>query len=211
MGTVTVAALVAETRRLLQDESNVAQRWTDTVLIGLLNEAALAIVRLLPQANSKIVNHTLAPGVRQVLPADAVSLLSVMGTYNTGTTNVPYSISTFDLAKMDAAFPSWRATPASSRTLQYAPDPHDLFAFYVYPPSSGAVVLQYAAVPTTMTLGGTFPLADIFAEPATHYAAYKALYADSDNERNAAVAATNRQAFYSLLAVPDPLAPKRGS
>lgn len=212
MGTKTAGELTSDLRVLLQDTSNVSQRWTDADLRGYLNTAALAVVRLLPHLNSATYVHTLVPTtVHQSLPVDAVAYLAVLGNLNVTTEAFTSTVTTFDVNRMDASAQTWRnPSITSTRVYQAAPDPADAFKFYVYPSASGKLSVQYAYIPAKMTAPETiFPLSDIVAEPAVYYAAYSALIVDSDNDRSATQANLYRQTFFSLLSLPDPAAEKR--
>ena len=210
MGTRTAAAITSDLRLLLQDTSNVSQRWSDSALRLYLDTAILRIVTLLPHMNSTTYVHTLTPGVHQSLPADAVSYIGVLGNLNPSTEAFTSTVTPFDVAKMDASFPSWRNTATSqNRVYQAAPDPGNAFKFYVYPAASGKISVQYAFVPPKLATAETlFPLSDILEEAAIYYAAHSALIVDADNDRSAAQAGLYRQTFYSLLALPDPAASK---
>lgn len=212
MGTKTAGELIGDLRILLQDTSNVSQRWSDAVLRGYLNTAALAIVRLLPQLNAKTYAHTLVPTtVHQALPPDAVAFLAVLGNLNPTTEAFVSTVTPFDVSRMDASAQTWRnPSVTGTRIYQAAPDPADSFKFYVYPAATGKISVQYAVIPTAMAdSDDTFPLSDIVAEPAVYYAAYSALIVDADNDRSATQANLYRQTFFSLLSLPDPSAEKR--
>ena len=207
MGTVVASAIIADARRLLQDESNVVQRWTDAVLLAALNEAQLMVATLQPTASAATAVVTLDAKARQSLPADALSFLRVTTNLANDGVTPTVVVTPATVEELDMTNPLWRtAMPGVNVVLRAAPDPSDVYAYYVSPPvSGGKIELQYAKVPVTIaTTSATITLHDRFRTALTHFVVYKAFEQDGEAPANQSLAASHQQKFFALVMGADP-------
>lgn len=205
---VTVASVIAEARRLLQD-GGATQRYTDGQLIAALNEGQNAIVRLDNSAKTMLEDRATVTGVRQTLPDTAVAFMRVH--CNIAASAPTNAVTSTTVSELDTALSTWRAA-VGARVLQAAPDEFDPLAFYIYPAlASGSIRVQYAVLPTPAISGGNITLPDRFALGVTHFVVYKMFEADSDNANNAAMATKHQQQFFATVLGPKALQPPRGS
>jgi hypothetical protein len=194
---VTVASVLAEVRRLLQDTGVLAFRYDAPSLLNALNLGQFAITKLDPLATSTIIPHTLTSGVRQTLPTDALQYFRVNCVL---VSTVPTTVvTTTTVDELDVAHPLWRAA-TGSKVLQAAPDPYDPSSFYVYPAAVGAVQVQYSRTPS-LVVDGTLniSLPDRYQLALQHFMVYKILEQDSDDESNETLAAKHYQHFMGAL------------
>ncbi len=202
MGTVLASAVIADARRLLQDESNAAQRWTDPTLLALLNEAQLTVASLLPTSSASTTVVTLTASARQILPADALAFLGVNSNMLSDGVTPTSVVMPTTVEELNATNPTWRSPMVGiTQVLRAAQDPNDVYAYYVAPPvSGGKIELQYAKVPATIaSLASVITLHDRFRTAFAHFITYKALEQDSDAAGSQQLMQGHQQKFFSLI------------
>lgn len=188
----TVGNVATAARYLLQDETPV--RWTDTEVIGWVNDGQREIVALKPDANAVRTDFACAAGAYQTLPSDGVRLLDVVR--NVGGPR----IRRVDRYIMDIEAPDWHEATASATTDHYIFEEEVPDAFYLYPPrpasTPGSVVIVYSALPTEATiLADSLTLDDEYFNPLVDYVAYRCFMKDSEFDNQAARADAHYTAF----------------
>ena len=76
MPTTLASAIISKARILLQDSG--AVRYSDSELLGWLNDGQREAATLKLDVYTKISNVTLVPGTRQSCPSDAVQFLDAL-------------------------------------------------------------------------------------------------------------------------------------
>lgn len=195
----TVNDLLNRTRDLIQDvEGN---RWKDAELIRWINDAMQEIVRVKPESNAEFRDKSLASGVTQSLPSDALNLIRVV---STGTQSSPGKVPTLvDINQMNRADPNWRYSVATT-TVEHIMLDAQRDKFHVYPPNNGSgfLVLECGIFPTKVTdLFDQIVLDDDFAPTILNYVCYRALDKDADHMPERQRAAGFLKAFYDGLGV----------
>lgn len=183
-------------RRLLQDENLSAPRYTDAELLAWLNEAYLAIIKIVPAEGMRVGNITLAAGVNQSLPAGGILLVSVRRNMDlSGAVITPTS-----RAALDAFVPGWHTSTQASTIVHYMPDATDASRFSVYPPALANTVVeaQWVHTPEPATsLSEEIKVRDVFAPALVNYVAFRLYSKDADDASNAQVASAYYSAFLS--------------
>jgi hypothetical protein len=186
--------IIRKARILLNDPDGV--RWPDADLLGWLNSAQLQVVAVRPDAKATKVDHALAPGVEQAIPANGTRLLDVIR--NT-TGRAVTLISRDQLSAYDV---DWYASAPSATAKHYTFDDSDPKAFEVYPPAAvGAKVrLLYAAIPTDCAdLESGVDLDAIYEGALIDFVCYRAWAQDSDSPADANNAANAISTFMQAL------------
>lgn len=106
---MTARYFVERMLTVLQDEA--AVRWPVPECVRNLNEALLMLAVDRPDAVAVTVEHTLAAGYRQALPADAMGLIQVECN-NEGRRR---AVRRVDVLQLDAVAPYWRSQSVSMR------------------------------------------------------------------------------------------------
>ena len=116
-----VSEVITMLRRMLQDVSNVSQRWSDDSLLVWLVEGCQSIVLAKPDVGTRIVSHQInKDSARQNLPDDAVAFIRLISNVATG-----QAITRSTIADYDACSPGWRNAPAKDNVKQYVFDELD--------------------------------------------------------------------------------------
>ena len=147
---MTPAEVITEARSLIQD-TRVPYRYSDTVLLGFVNQTIKRMVMLRPDLFITQANITTAPNVvEQTLPSTAVRLVDIFRTV-TGT-----AVEEVDRDQFDRAYPAWVNDPAGL-PVKYMRHPRNPRAYFLYPrPSTGVVlVAEYVDTPPTYTIAQT--------------------------------------------------------
>ena len=185
-GTILVKDAIWRISVLLQDVSPQFARWPEKEIVNYLNDAHLAITKLLPAASSRIDAIKLSPGTRQSIetiaaanckPGDgSVPAVPVLGTQvldvirNMGADGLTPGNAIRLLSDgrevMDSQTPGWHAITGAAVT-GYMYDPRMPRYFYITPgaPVSPAMWAEVAftaqpiAIPNTGTAGAELYLA----------------------------------------------------
>lgn len=189
--TTTVASLLSKAATILQDTSNV--RWTTSELLGWLNDGQRDLVALKPNANTKNVPVQLAPGTKQSLPSDAVTLLDVIRNMGTGGNTPGKSIRLVSREIIDNQVPDWHAITPDATVKHFIFTPFDPKNYYVYPPQPasgcGYVEILYSASPADCVNGGNIQLDDVYATTLMNYVIAKAYSKDAEYANGAQASA----------------------
>lgn len=187
---VTVAEIVNNAKRILQEVTSEGTRWTNDELAGWLNEFYQAAVGLKPDVSTVNEEVTLATGTKQSIPAAGLRLLDVIR----NTTGKMTGISVTTRKSLDTVRRAWHSDPASTRIEHYVFDDLDPTTFYVYPPADTGtdVEILYSTVPEPHDLSTgfsvysleDFKLNDAHAPAATDYLLYRAFAKDAETPQN---------------------------
>jgi hypothetical protein len=150
---MTPAEVIVEVRRLLSD-TLAPQRYSDTVLLGFVNQTIKRMAILRPDLFAVIGNiSTTANTVLQSMPSDSIRLMEIFQVVN-GDAVTEVSRDTFD-----QTYPNWVSeTPGTPvNFMRHVRNPNK---FFVYPrPVSGVVLVgEYAQSPTDYDVDDTILL-----------------------------------------------------
>lgn len=202
--TVTVEEIINKVSYLLNDEDNV--RWTREELLGWVNDAQVAIVKLKPGANNKIVAMKLQPGARQAIPDDGWLLLEITRNLGSDGSTPGQMIQLVSRDLLNRFNMSWYSDTNSAVTKNYMFTLQDQPSFYVYPPSDGTgyVEVNYSFFPPELTdEDDVISIRDIYYTAIIDYVAYKALMKDSEEGANGQIAERYYSAFMAELSIKD--------
>ena len=202
MGTVTVAQITTRCWNVLNDAG--ATRWLQPEMTDWINDAMREIVNVDPDANSKLANVTLAAGTKQVLPAGAIALGKLVRNMGVGGATPGEAPRPVAIKLMDLHRPTWHADTATLVVKNYMPDPRTPRNFYVWPPMSGATVVEceYSTLPTpVVNPSDSITLDDFYVNAIVDYVLYRAFSKDIELLNSKTKAATHKAAFDQSMAV----------
>ena len=144
---MTPADVVAEVRRLVQDQI-VPYRYSDTVLLGYVNQTLKRMSILRPDLFTDIVDiPTTANSAVQALPAEAIRLVDIFQVKGGN------AITEVDRETMNRNYPGWmnEAAGIPVNFMRHVKNPD---RFFLYPrPAAGVVLVgEYAASPVNYTI-----------------------------------------------------------
>lgn len=149
--------------------------WSDTELIGYLNEAIRATCNVKNDAYTLQAAITLAAGVTQELPAAGLALFDISENTVSGrrVTNV-------DRALLDSENRFWPAATPEVDVQHFTADDRAPRRFYVTPPNdgTGSVLALYGALPDPVSLSSgadVMPLQDTYQPALISFAVSRAL------------------------------------
>ncbi len=151
---MTPSEVIAEARRLIQD-TKTPYRYSDTVLLGFVNQTFKRMVLLRPDLFAVISDFTTTAGtVLQSCPADSTRLIEIFQVKDGD------AVTEVNRATLDRTVPGWqRETPGQPvNFMRHVRNPN---RFFVYPAPEAGVVLvgEYAQTPPDYALDDevTFP------------------------------------------------------
>ncbi len=144
---MTPAEVITEVRRLIQD-TKTPYRYTDTVLLGFVNQTLKKMVIIRPDLFSVITDISTTPNtVIQSLPSDAMRLVEIFAVKN-GNAILEVTRDT-----LDQTTPGWLSeTPGTP--VNYMRHVRNPYRYFLYPaPTAGVqLVAEYAQTPADYTL-----------------------------------------------------------
>lgn len=197
--TTPVQDVINRARILLVDPDGI--RWTDTELVGWVNDAQRSIAVVKPNASATTASFACAAGTKQTLPADALYLIDVVR--NLGGTR--RAIRCVARSILDAESPDWHGAAEVSICRAFAYDDRQGVTFYVFPPLAAATAIEvvYSTAPAAVTLGGSLTIPDMYSPAVLDYIMYRALSKDVDYAANVGQAETYRVRFLETLGMRD--------
>lgn len=147
---MTPQDVITEVRRLIQDES-APLRYSDTVLLGYVNQTLKKMTMLRPDLFSVITDiTTVANSVVQTLPSTSMRLVEIFQVKN------GQSIQEVSRDVFDQVYPDWTNDAAGTPTkyMRHVRNPN---SYFLYPrPTAGIVLVgEYVAFPPNYTLAQT--------------------------------------------------------
>jgi len=181
--TILALSIITEASTILGDSSNA--RWSQSDLLGYLNDAQLEAVTLAPKVNPVRVTVQLLPGITQELPNDGILLLDIF--WNMGanglTIGQPITITNIDV--MRKRRPNWTTDTASGVVQTYMYDEKDPVHYSVWPPQPNPawyIDINYSAVPVAIPDYGpstTITIDDYWKNALLSFVLYRAFSKDA--------------------------------
>jgi hypothetical protein len=174
---MTPNEVITEVRRLIQD-TKVTFRYSDTVLLGFVNQTLKKMAVLRPDLFAVIADFTtVANTVLQSCPTDSVRLMQIFQ-IKSGDAVTEVSKET-----LDQMYPNWVNEVAGIPVnfMRHVRNPNK---FFVYPrPSSGVILVgEYAQSPATYALNDTVALLpDAYLTSVVEGAVYLAESVDNEH------------------------------
>jgi hypothetical protein len=147
---MTPAAIIAEVRRLIQD-TKTPFRYSDTVLLGFVNQTLKKMVIIRPDLFSVITDIPTTPGtVVQSLPSDAMRLIEVFAVKGGN------AVREVSRDMLDQTTPGWLSESAGT-PVNFMRHVRNPYRYFLYPaPVAGVELLaEYAQTPPDYTLDAT--------------------------------------------------------
>lgn len=199
-GTLTVAKVFTNVRELLGDKDPGGLIWLDSELFAWLNEGALEIIRLRPEASAVTDNHVMSAGTQQSLPSDGMALLNVE--YN-GTSAAPGRVCRLvDRRQLDNNIPDWHTQTRKKEVVWVMVSESNPNLFWVYPPNDGTGTLTYtySKYPTSVSAStDLLPVPDTFLSPLVDYICFRAYLKQMESKESQSRAVEHRQLFDNAM------------
>jgi hypothetical protein len=147
---MTPAEVITEVRRLVQDQL-APYRYSDTVLLGYVNQSLQRMAILRPDLFTDIVDiATTAGAAVQSLPAEAIRLVDIFQVKNGN------AITEVDRETMNRNYPGWM-NEASGTPVNFMRHVKNPDRYFLYPrPAAGVVLVgEYAKSPIDYTLNAS--------------------------------------------------------
>lgn len=156
---MTPNEVIAEVRRLIQDTST-PYRYSDTVLLGFVNQTLKRMVMLRPDLFAVIGDFTTTPNtVLQSCPADSTRLIEIFQVKNGN------AVTEVNRDTIDRSTPGW-VNETAGQPVNFMRHVRNPNRFFVYPrPVAGVVLVgEYAQTPPNYTLNQaiTYPIDTYF-------------------------------------------------
>ena len=187
--------IITEARALVQD-SRTPYRYSDTLMLGWVNQTLKRMVMLRPDLFSLIGDiPTTADTVLQSCPADSMRLVEVFQVKNGN------AITETNRESLDRIHPSW-AGDASGNPVNFMRHVRNPNRFFVYPrPAAGVVlVAEYVQTPAAYTINQTINmLSDAYLPAVVDGVVFLAESVDDENV-NSGRAKMFQDSFNQVLA-----------
>jgi len=151
---MTPQEIIDEVRILIQDTDATTPRYTDSTLVGFVNQTLKRMAVVRPDLFAYIGEIPLSDGeVVHTAPSDSIRVFEIFRVKNGG------SIREVSREMMDQSAPSWQADTAGACTnwMRHSRNPN---RFFTYPASttSQIVIGEYGQTPPTVAIGDTITL-----------------------------------------------------
>lgn len=153
---MTPAEVITEVRRLVQDQL-VPYRYSDTVLLGYVNQSLQRMAILRPDLFTEIVDITTTADVAvQSLPTEAIRLVDIFQVKNGN------AITEVDRETMNRNYPGWMSE-ASGTPVNFMRHVKNPDRYFLYPrPAAGVVLVgEYSKSPADYTINASI---DVIAD-----------------------------------------------
>lgn len=188
MGLLTAASIITtRVRPVLHDTNSSSYRWSDTLMLAWINDAARFVVQCNPKAYVTNSVWQLERGTVQHIPTNGIELIDIPCnyTYASGVYSTGAAITLTDKAVVNALDPSWRSATASATVELWMFDERDPTHFEVYPQQpdtdTGYVLGIYSLCPTDLTdITQVIVLNDVYASPMINYLLFRAYSEETD-------------------------------
>lgn len=202
MGTILASAVITKAQTVIQDVTGV--RWPDTELLGWLNEGQREIAMLKPDSSVTNSSVQLVAGTKQAIPANGVTLISVVRNMGANGTTPGGAIRPIDRIVLDEQLPGWHTETANAATVYSCHDPRNPKVFYTYPPqptvAPGQVEIVYSVSPTDIAAtSAAISLDDIYSGSLLDYVLYRAYSKDVEYAGNEGRAVAHYKKFIDTL------------
>lgn len=160
----TLAGDILLDTRVLINDTRVAYRYSDTILLQLLSTALRQMALVRPDLFAVVADVACTPSrVLQSAPADCIRVMEVFRV--TGGN----ALVEVDRQTMDQTAPTWPSDPAAA-AVNWMRHPRESTRFFIYPqaPSSQSVEIEYAKAPAVLTdISDELPVADGYSGAVT--------------------------------------------
>lgn len=211
-GTLTVQNVFTNVRELLGDKDPGGLQWLDAELLAWLNEGALEIIRIRPEASSVTVAGALTAGTQQALPADGMTMLTV--DYN-GTSATPGRVcKLINRRQLDATMPDWHTQSRKKEVVWVMVSEANPQVFWVYPPNDGTgqMTYTYSKYPANVgALTALIPVSNTFLAPLVDYICFRAYQKQLESKESQGRAVEHRQLFENAMGLTNKTFIERGA
>lgn len=123
--------IIDQAKTLLNDTAG--RRWGDQELLGYLNDGQRQVVTLMPSAKSSTITMQLAPGIKQSIPATAMTFVEAECNMGSAGSVAGLPIIEIDRGKLDNMHPDWRTDSADGKVMFSCHSKDTPREFEVYP------------------------------------------------------------------------------
>lgn len=193
---LTATQLIDDVTSDLLDAGNV--RWSRADLLLWLNDGQREIVLFRPDASTSVVDHPLAAGYLQTIPAAGIRLMRVIANF----TGRACKNTTIDA--LDDHRPDWRNDTQSDTIKAWCYDERDPKRFEVWPPATSIAKLKIlVSVPPTdcANEAASVYLDDQYKGPLMSYMRHRAYLRDSEDAASSQMSSEAYALFQQQLGV----------
>lgn len=201
--TIYASDIINSVAKVLNDVSFV--RWPLADHYAYMTEGLRTCVIIQPRSHQVTISQKLTAGsTRQVLPADAISLIDITRNMGTDGLTPGYSITIADRQALDTANASWHTAPTSTYVNNYTYDDRAPNTFYVTPPPSLTVnvyiELVYSKNPSVVTaLTQALDILDIYQAPLVEYQLFRCFGVNTASAEDRQLSQQHLGYFYAML------------
>jgi hypothetical protein len=191
----TAGDVTGRAASIIFDETHV--RWPEPELLKHVNDGQREICSIRPDSCAVTQNISLVAGVKQDLPGTAIRLLDLIRNMGADGVTPGAGIIALDMDKVRKYNPNWATVTADTAVKVYMYDPRVPKTFYVYPPLSGATMVegQVVQLPTDCaTTASSLSVHDGYMNALVNWTVYRTLLKDLETPN-----AGQAKAYYELF------------
>ena len=202
MATILVSEILADIIGELNDPND--DWWTESQLIGFINDAMRQLSLVRPDATSVVEVVTLVPGTKQAVPTARRRLLNVIRNMGADGNTPGAVVWPVDRASLDSFNPDWHQDPEAVAIDNFILDEDYPKTYYVTPPVHSTTVVQvevaFSVNPTLVSASGdTMTVDDVYKGPILHWALYRAYAVETESITSTKRAEEHKIEFYQSL------------
>lgn len=200
MGTILASELIVQASEIAEDQSNVT--WTETQILGWLNEAQKIIASLRADASVTLGVVLLVSGTKQSIVGRR--LMDVVRNMGSDGITPGKAVRLVERGIKDDFNPDWHADATSMEIKEYIYDVRVPDEYYVYPPVSSShdiyVETLEATVPADVaTASNSINVSDIYAPNLMEWMLFRIFCRDAEQVPDAQRAATHFSNFFTMM------------
>jgi len=194
---MTPQSIITTARNIINDADATLYRYSNTTLLGYVNDGMKEISSL----NPKLFSDTLAVACVAGTVAQSITFASAQALLNVLCITGGAALTPFDVATMDQFNPGWR-TDTAGDAKQWASIGTSPLEFFIYPKAPAtaqSLDVEIVRIPTTLAISDSITEIPAAYEPAlVDYVVYRAESTD-DEHADSGRAASHLAAFVSKI------------
>lgn len=155
---MTLADVISEARKLVNDTDSTAYRYTDVNLVGVGNQVIRRVLNLRPDIFAVLGTVLCTTGeIYQSAPADSFRLIDVIRIQSGN------AVAEVDRDMLNTSSPEWATYPAGPAT-EWMRHPRSPNKFFIFPPApvNQTLVVEYAQVPSVYVIADPIVIPDSY-------------------------------------------------
>lgn len=193
---------------IAQDLTDPSYRiWSKENLTEYLNSAVLLISEFRPDTTSDIINLTLVPGTKQLLPEEARRLLDIVRNMGSDGSTPGKPIWSIDEPTLNTFRPKWHSEAGKTVVKNFVYDERTPSVFYTYPPvhATTTVIVEAKVQKNPDKVvdvdNDPIPLNDAYVTAIKQWMLYRAYSKETDSMDSRTLAKEHYQAFADIMGI----------